>query len=990
MTRRICSPELIGRAAETAALGAALSDARCGHGRVVLVEGDAGIGKTRLLEEFAAQAKEVRVLAGGGIPLASGTPYAPVLGILQSLARLHPPAAAGLMLQDAPGQADPFGRTRLLAATADAVHAVAAQTPLMLVVEDLHWADASTRELVSFLARVIRTSPVLLVVTVRAEELDPARPASVLIGELARMPHAERLVLMPLDRAGVAALVEAITGVPASAVVTGRLMQRAAGNPFFTEELLAAGPDAPMVPASVGDVLTARVAQLPAAGQRVLGAASVLGRAVPHQLLAAVAEGSDLGDGLAAAVSHRLLEPRDDGYQFRHPLIQETVYGRLLPPDRQVLHGRAAAALAALSSPAEPAARAGQAVQVAFHWRRAGQTGKALAAAVRAGDLAQDAHAPAEALAQYTLAIGWWQNLTDPQSVAGVDEISLLERAAEAASAAGDNARAQELAQRVLARTDPAGEPVQAALRLERLGRFSWLAGDLTTSRQAYQDALRAIPHQPSAARARVLAATAQSLMLQSQYGSSRGYAEQGLAVAQAVGAQAEEAHARNTLGTTLASLGCHAEGIEMLRSGLRIARQISDGTEAARCHLNLAESLTEARWAQEALQAGEEGLAEATALGLGRVHAAAILGTVLEALYLLGRWDEIQERASEALDAEPEPWSMVPIRLPRCRVALARGDLTAAAAELAAMTAVSGATGDTHYGAHLAALEAAIAAASGDLQRARARVGDALQIAANTDDLALHLRIAALAVRIEADTLDAARLAGQRADPAALRARAGHVLATTADANARIAHAGGCHSPVFALFSTLAHAELSRIPGPADPRLWNQVAASELAGPHLAGYARLQQAASLLTHRRRREATTALQEAEAAARRLAAAPMHTEISTLARRARIDLAAPTPAPPPEPDPAGLTPREREVIALLSDGLSNAQIARALYISEKTASVHVSNILRKLGVTSRIQAAAAARSHPAQQNAVRSHPAQQNAAGSHPAQQNKNA
>ena len=387
MTRRIRSPELIGRAAETAALRAALADVRCGHGRLVLVEGDAGIGKTRLLEEFTTQAKEVRVLAGGGIPLASGTPYAPVLNILQSLARLHPSAAAGLMLQDAPGHADPFGRTRLLAATADAVRAVAAKTPLMLVVEDLHWADASTRELVSFLARVNRTSPVLLVVTVRAEELDPARPVSVLIGELARMPQAERLVLVPLDPAGVAALVEAITGVAASAGVTGRLMQRAAGNPFFTEELLAAGPDAPMVPASVGDVLAVRVAQLSAAGQRVLGAASALGRAVPHQLLAAVAEASDLGDGLAAAVSHRLLEPRDDGYRFRHPLIQETVYGRLLLPERQVLHGRAAAALASAGSPAEPAARAGHAVQIAFHWQQAGQTDKALAAAVRAGDL---------------------------------------------------------------------------------------------------------------------------------------------------------------------------------------------------------------------------------------------------------------------------------------------------------------------------------------------------------------------------------------------------------------------------------------------------------------------------------------------------------------------------------------------------------------------------------------------------------------------------
>src|SRR6266571_4425405 len=182
VSRRISSPELIGRAAEVAVLGAALADVRRGQGRLVLVDGDAGIGKTRLVEDFTAKMDGVRVLAGGGIPLASDTPYAPVLGILQALARLHPPAAAGLLPQDAPGQADPYGPTRLLAAAADAVHAVASGGPLVLVVEDLHWADASTRGLVSFLARGIRENPVLLLVTVRAEELDPARPVSVLIG----------------------------------------------------------------------------------------------------------------------------------------------------------------------------------------------------------------------------------------------------------------------------------------------------------------------------------------------------------------------------------------------------------------------------------------------------------------------------------------------------------------------------------------------------------------------------------------------------------------------------------------------------------------------------------------------------------------------------------------------------------------------------------------------------------------------------------------
>jgi DNA-binding CsgD family transcriptional regulator len=335
----------------------------------------------------------------------------------------------------------------------------------------------------------------------------------------------------------------------------------------------------------------------------------------------------------------------------------------------------------------------------------------------------------------------------------------------------------------------------------------------------------------------------------------------------------------------------------------------------------------------------------------------------VSEALYLLGRWDDLNARAGAALDAEPEAWSMISIRMARCRVALARGNLTTAAADLAAMTTVPGAAGGTHHGSDLAALEAMLAAARGDLVSASVSAAKALTIASSCDDVLPHLVFAALAVRIEAAALDAARLTGHRADPAAARTRAERVLATAQDAVTRIVSAGGCASPVFELFLTLIAAELSLIPGPGDPARWDQIAASELADPYLAGYARLRQAASLLTRRRHREAAAALRDADQAARRLAAAPMRAEIATLARRARIDLAVPGPVPLPDPDPLGLTPREREVITLLSDGLSNAEIARTLYISEKTASVHVSNILRKLGVTSRIQAAAHGRSAP---------------------------
>jgi DNA-binding CsgD family transcriptional regulator len=962
MSRRISSPELIGRAAELSSLDAALDDTRAGQGRVVLVEGDAGLGKTRLVEHFISQAGGIRVLAGGGIPLAADVPYAPMIEVFRALAVLYPPAGEGLLPRDQPAGTGPPGPARLLSLAAEALRAVAEQLPVVLVVEDLHWADASTRDLVSYLARALRRDRVLLLATVRAEELDPARPVAELVGELARAPHAERLMLRPLDRDEVAAQVRAITGVAPPAAMVDRIVARAAGNPFFTEELLAAGTDIDAVPATVRDVLLTRTARLPAPGRRVLQAAAVLGRSVPHELLAAVTDPADLDAGLAAAVTHRLLEPRGDEYLFRHPLIQETVYADVLPAVRRDLHARAASRLEATSAAATVTELAGHAVQVAYHWRAAGAAGQALAAAVRAGQLAAAAHAPAEALAWYEYALGAWEAAPGAADVAGIEQVTLMERAAETASAAGDNTRAQVLARQVLARISPQSEPVRAALRWERLGRFCWLAGEQGASWEAYEQALRIVPAQPSTARARVLAATAQSLMLRSLHLSSRGYAEQAIAVARQTGAVAEEAHARNTLGCSLAALGHDGEGIGLLEGALAMARRSGEEAEIARCLINLTENLAIARRCADAVRAGDAGVAEAARLGLTRVHGPVILGGALLGRYLLGRWDEVGRLASEALDTEPEGMSSVPLRLARTRVALARGQLDTAAEDLTALRAVLDGTGDLQYGAHVAALRAGLAAARGEHAEARAVLRDDLARSADHDDMGLHLELAACAISVEADALDWARLHGRRTDPVAARTAAAQVMSGVDAIIARVVGAGGRLSPVLALLQAVARAHLSRIPGPADPGRWARVAQDELADPYLVASARYHQAAALLASRgSRRRAATALRAADIIARDLRAGPLGAEIAALARAARIDLAEPAAAPRPEPDPVGtgLTPREREVLGLLGNGLSNAQIARTLYISEKTASVHVSNILRKLGVTSRVQAATAA-------------------------------
>jgi DNA-binding CsgD family transcriptional regulator len=962
VSRRISSPELIGRAVELSSLGAALDDARAGQGRVVLVEGDAGLGKTRLVEHFISQASGVRVLAGSGIPLATDVPYAPMIEVFRALAALYPPAADELLPRDRPAGGGPPGSTRLLGLTADAVRVAAGQAPVIVVVEDLHWADASTRDLVSYLARVLRRDPVLLVVTVRAEELDPARPVAELVSELARAPHAERLVLHPLDRDEVAAQLRGITGVTPPATIVDQMVTRAAGNPFFTEELLAAGTDTDGVPATVRDVLLTRVARLPAPGRRVLQAAAVLGRSVPHELLAAITDPADLDAGLPAAVAHRLLEPRGDGYLFRHPLIQEAVYADVLPAVRRDLHARVAAQLEATSAAATVTEMAGQAVQVAYHWRAAGAIGRALAAAVRAGGLAAAVRAPAEALAWYEYALGAWDLVPGAAGVAGIEQVTLMERAAEAASVAGDNTRAQALAQQVLARIDPAAEPARAALRWERLGRFSWLTGDQGASWGAYEQALRTVPAEPSAARALVLAATAQSLMLRSLQLSSRDYAEQAIAVAREVGALTEEGRARNTLGCDLAALGHDIDGIRLLDEALAMARRADDEAEVGRCLINLTENLANARRCAEAVRVGDDGVAEAARLGLARVHGLVILGGALLARYLLGRWDEVDRLSSEALETEPEGMSSVPLRLARARVALARGQLDTAAEDLTALRAVLEGTGDLQYGAQAAVLRAGQAAARGEHDEARVALRDELARSADHDDMALHLELTACAISVEADALDQARLNGRRTDPVAAADAAAQIMSSAEAITARVIAAGGRLSPVLALLVAVARAHLSRIPGPTDPGLWARVAQDELADPYLVANARYHEATAVLASRgSRRRAATAMRAADTIALDLRAGPLGAEIRALARAARIDLAQPAVISRPEPDRTGtgLTPREREVLSLLGNGLSNAQIAKTLYISEKTASVHVSNILRKLGVTSRVQAATTA-------------------------------
>jgi predicted ATPase len=373
----LSSPTFIGRVEELRILEAARVRAANAEPAVVLLGGEAGVGKTRLLAELAARCRtdRMRMLTGGCLPVGGDElPYAPIVEALRplpaelgvgtvrelagpswpelagpswpELARLLP--ALGEPRGGPPGEAAQAGLFEVLLGL---LGRLGEQIPLVFVVEDLHWADRSTHNLLAFLVRNLRRERVLVVVSYRSDEPQTAWLGPYL-AELDRGGPVERIELPRFERREVVAQLTAILGAMPAADLVDAVFARSEGNPLFSEELLAAvRAGSGTLPATLHDLLRGRVAGLPEAAHQVLEVAAVAGRRVPHQLLAAVAglDERGLDRALRAAVAEQLLvtSPGEDAYQFRHALLQEVVYAGLLPGERARLHAALAAAIAA-------------------------------------------------------------------------------------------------------------------------------------------------------------------------------------------------------------------------------------------------------------------------------------------------------------------------------------------------------------------------------------------------------------------------------------------------------------------------------------------------------------------------------------------------------------------------------------------------------------------------------------------------------------------
>jgi DNA-binding CsgD family transcriptional regulator/tetratricopeptide (TPR) repeat protein len=982
----VSSPTFVGRVKELQTLEAARGRAADGEPAVVLVGGEAGVGKTRLVAELAAHCATdgMRVLSGGCVPVGGDElPYAAIAQALRPLPEelgmdvmreLAGPSWRELAhLSPALGepQAVPAGQAaqlRLFELLLGLLGRLSEQMPVALVVEDVHWADQSTRDLLAFLVRNLRRERVLAVLTYRSDEPRTDRLGPWL-AELDRGGPVQRLEIPRLDRTQTAAQLVGILGAAPPADLADAVFARSEGNPFFTEELLKsirAGTD--KLPVTLGDLLRGRVRTLPEQAQKVLALTAVAGRPVPHRLLASVAnlDERELDQALRDAITHQLLVTgaEKDDYQFRHALLREVVHADLLPGERARLH---AAYARVLSGQLEPAGvlPAFHAAELAIHWDAAGQFARALPARVWAGAAAVRAHAFAEARQHYERALQLWGQVPDPGLAAGLDQPDLLARAAEAAASAGAIERAISFLGQALEQVDRTVEPVRAAVLLARLGDHRRVAGDEAGSLAAFAQAEQLLAGTPpSAERARVLATHAHALDTIGRYEEARARCEEAITVARTVGARAEEAKALRVLAVNLSTRGHLDRVIAVALEARRIAEEVGDAETVVSTYATVDYALTLSGRQDQAVGVARQGYRRARELGLERATGSHIASNLAFSLLETGHWAECEQIARELLAGDNwdtfGPHQVLGLLLTR------RGEFAEAREHLQLAREVSPMRfGDTTWWglAELALWE-------GHHDEAATAVAEGLHWCAERDPDGVLLewigRWYVLALRLEADRAEGAAARRAPNELLAARRRAAQVLApldrlaTTPTPQA--------HYPYIIGQLLLAHAERSRLEGQADPERWRAAAAAleQLEQPFDATYARFRQAeAQLAAHMSRHQAEHVLNGAYRKAVDLGAAPLRREIELLAQRGRLRLQQqvdPTAAPQAPPSPAaslGLTRRETEVLALVAAGRTNRQIGQALFITEKTASLHVSNILAKLGVAGRGEAAAIA-------------------------------
>ena len=703
MSGRASSPVLVGRDEQMAALEAAFASARQGGPSAVLLGGEAGVGKSRLVSEFGRTAAlaGARVLTGGCLALGTdGLPFAPFTAVVRDLVHEMGADAVASMLPGRTtrglarllpelGEPDTGGdpaeaRARLFEEVLSALDHLTRHSPVVLVIEDAHWADRSSRDLLTFLIGNQRAlSGLLIVVTFRSDELHRTHPLRPLLAALDRIAWVERVELPRLTRNDTGQLVVRILGRQPTGDLADALYHRSAGNPLFVEALLCCdGELSAELPESLRDLLLESVRRLPDDTQEVLRVASAGGETTGHALLGAVTgldEGA-LTRAVRPAVIANVLHPRGDGYAFRHELIREAVHDDLLPGEHGRMHSRFAEAIDA--DPAlVPPGRA--AVEMAHHWHSAHDSAWALIGAWQAAAQAGRAVADAERLSLLARVLELWDQVPDAAERIGADHIEVLEEAVSAARNAREFERGIALASSALKELDPAAEPVRVAKMLGRRGHFRMKLGRKDYTRDL-EDALEYVP-------ADISPPTRMEILLELAHcpprvTNERSYAEEALAIARRTGDEANEANALLMLAMFNADPGQQAASDSGPLDLIAQARDMAErrGAEDVLLHAAVNEShlLEGAGEHERAAEAARRATASADAELLSRTSGTVLAANQAEPLFALGRWDEALKVSRGALDLylAPGPMNRALQQVIIGSIVLARGDLAAAA----------------------------------------------------------------------------------------------------------------------------------------------------------------------------------------------------------------------------------------------------------------------------------------------------------------------
>jgi DNA-binding CsgD family transcriptional regulator len=884
--------------------------------QVAIVGGEPGIGKTRLIQEFLPSLPEgTVVLVGHAEPGSLARPYELLLDAIDSAGWL----SGGMLGVDAEVAAlvDP-GRSPVerLHAGLSIVSRLVGDAQSVLVFEDLHWADSESAALFERLAD--RPGAHVLIGTYRPDEVTSRHPVSALLERMERRHAVTHLRLERLTTAETAAMLAAAGGRPVSYRTAVTLHNRTGGNPFFLEELLRAyeGQDLEVVceqplPWSLAEVLRRQVADLDPAGQRILEAAAVLGHRIPFDLLAAVTSaGEDELIGILRELVARgvLVESGEDEFTFRHALLREALTGQMLGRQRRRLHEAALEALLAADE-VDPAL-------VAHHAEAAGRYDDMVAAARRGASLYLSIGSAYQAL-----------QLAEMGLEEEGDDLELLSAAGRAAWLAGllDDAAGYARRWRDLATTS-----TDRADALYLLIRLAWESDDVAEMQartEEIEQLIAVLP--PGADRARAMTAVAQSAMLRDQVDEALLWSDRALALAAEFDLPAVRLAALVEKGSTLAEQPASAEQGRAILAGLvDEAEKLGEWVLAARALYNLvqmpppSESLTDQadvleRMRVDAERAGFESLAVA-AYFQGRARIAMREGDLAAAIAAL---DEGRTRdRGYALRGRRADYHSVFL-----------AGLSLEAGELRRVTAILTELRSQHRLSPLVvpALNFHLACRSGDADRAASLIDDVLAgFAQQTWRSGEQAH----------DLLSAALHAGLP------RERVRHLADVMLDGQ------------VWDDWRELVSAQLAELAGDGEAALrgYRAVFDSAILPPSSRGTAHALAARRLLAAGQTAAATKL---ADKAADLLSQWGGWRVAQLDQVRAQLGLGS-AHSRQQGGGAVSLTPREREVALLVAEGLTNAELARRLYISPKTAAVHVSSILHKLGVSSRTEVAGA--------------------------------